>query len=313
MLQLKKITDDIYKIETKFKTISINNYLVVGSNLTILIDTGFIATNKEIKLFFVKNNLDFKKIDYILNTHCHLDHSNKNKLFKTLSNAKLMIHKADKPAVESIEGRKKQVGSFTYTNEKEWIERLKWWNYNSESDCKVDGTIFDGQIFDIGNHELKVLHTPGHTLGHCCFLLDEKILFAGDIGLEMLWYGNARASLMDYINSYKKLLRLDLKMVLSGHFAPVYEDIKSHYKKRLSQLKERDNRILDLIEKGYDTIEKLVEQRPTLKNRSQNPIDRLWQEYGEKNQILQHLNKLKKENKVKEKNITDNILKWELI
>ena len=29
--------------------------------------------------------------------------------------------------------------------------------------------------------EIDVLHTPGHTPGHCCFLLpDEGVLFSGD-------------------------------------------------------------------------------------------------------------------------------------
>ncbi len=40
----------------------------------------------------------------------------------------------------------------------------------------------DGQIFDLGDRKVEVLHTPGHTAGHCSFLYDrERILFSGDI------------------------------------------------------------------------------------------------------------------------------------
>jgi len=288
-----------------------NNYLIIGDNLKILIDTGFIATNKEISRFFYKNKIEFKDIDLIFNTHCHLDHSGKNKFFKSIANAEILIHEEDKPAVETLEGLKAQVGSFAYTHEEFWKQRLKWWNY--EGGSKVDNTINDNDIFDLGNHKMRVIHTPGHTLGHCVFLLDGKILFAGDMGFETLWYGNARASLLKYISSYKKLLNLNLDMVLSGHLDPVKENIKERYLRKLKQIEERDIKILNLIKKGYNSLELLVNQHPTLRNRSNILADKLWQDYGEKNQILQHIEKLKNENTIQE--LIDNKKKkiWKLI
>jgi glyoxylase-like metal-dependent hydrolase (beta-lactamase superfamily II) len=39
----------------------------------------------------------------------------------------------------------------------------------------------DGQTLDLGGLTIEVLHTPGHTPGHCCLLVrDEGILFSGD-------------------------------------------------------------------------------------------------------------------------------------
>ncbi|MFX1452192.1 MAG: MBL fold metallo-hydrolase [Promethearchaeota archaeon] len=311
MLHLKKISDTIYMIQTKLRFISMNNYLIFGGNSTILIDTGFVASKNEILKFFEQNKIELKEIDIILNTHCHLDHSGKNKFLKSQTNAKLMIHEQDRAAVESFDGIKKQVGSFAEEYEEYWKQRLKWWNY--EEGCKVDKTITDNEIFDLGNHKLRVIYSPGHTLGHCCFLLDENILVAGDMGFESLWYGNARASLLDYIKTYQRLISLDLKMVLSGHLDPVTDRIKERYEKRLSQLLERDNKILDLIEKGHNTLEKLVKLHITVKNRSVNLADRLWQDYGEKNQISLHLNKLEQEGKITK--IEDKIKgsRWKLV
>jgi hydroxyacylglutathione hydrolase len=41
--------------------------------------------------------------------------------------------------------------------------------------------LVDGQALDIAGLSLDVLHTPGHTPGHCCFYLeDEGVLFSGD-------------------------------------------------------------------------------------------------------------------------------------
>lgn len=38
-----------------------------------------------------------------------------------------------------------------------------------------------GQSLSLAGFKLEILHTPGHTPGHCCFLLeDEGVLFSGD-------------------------------------------------------------------------------------------------------------------------------------
>jgi glyoxylase-like metal-dependent hydrolase (beta-lactamase superfamily II) len=42
-------------------------------------------------------------------------------------------------------------------------------------------SIGDGDRLELGGMAIDVLHTPGHTPGHCCFLVEsEGILFSGD-------------------------------------------------------------------------------------------------------------------------------------
>ena len=83
-----------------------------------------------------------------------------------------------------------------------------------------DGWIFDGQILHVGGHEIKVIHTPGHTPGSVCYLAREAIftgdtLFAGSIGRTDLPGG----SLQDLLNSIStKILSLpDHYAVYPGH------------------------------------------------------------------------------------------------
>lgn len=41
--------------------------------------------------------------------------------------------------------------------------------------------LVDGETLSLAGIEIDVLHTPGHTPGHCCFLIrEEGILFSGD-------------------------------------------------------------------------------------------------------------------------------------
>ncbi len=46
---------------------------------------------------------------------------------------------------------------------------------------KVDEVLSDGQEFRVGGMDFKVIHTPGHTKGSCCYYLAaERILISGD-------------------------------------------------------------------------------------------------------------------------------------
>ena len=36
------------------------------------------------------------------------------------------------------------------------------------------------ETFDIDGIKVQAIHTPGHTLGHCCYVFDDKVLFSGD-------------------------------------------------------------------------------------------------------------------------------------
>jgi hydroxyacylglutathione hydrolase len=45
---------------------------------------------------------------------------------------------------------------------------------------KVDLPLEDGQVIDIGPYRMTALHTPGHTPGSTCLLL-QRFLFSGDV------------------------------------------------------------------------------------------------------------------------------------
>jgi len=78
----------------------------------------------------------------------------------------------------------------------------------------------DGQLLEIGGLSVEVLHTPGHTPGHCCFrvggvLFSGDQLFAGSIGRTDLPGGDYN-TLMESMQN--KILTLpDETEVLPGH------------------------------------------------------------------------------------------------
>jgi glyoxylase-like metal-dependent hydrolase (beta-lactamase superfamily II) len=89
----------------------------------------------------------------------------------------------------------------------------------------------DGQVIEVGNRRMRVLHTPGHTTEHVCLLVDDwfvltgDALFVGDVGrvdlsLEELPADAVRARAGQLHASLRRLLALpDWTEVYPGHYA----------------------------------------------------------------------------------------------
>jgi len=93
---------------------------------------------------FIKKK--FNKIDFILNTHHHFDHTGGNLELKKKYNCNI---------VGSIKDEKRIPG--------------------------IDIKLQHDDIFKFGNVKFKIILVPGHTSGHICFYSDkEKIIFTGD-------------------------------------------------------------------------------------------------------------------------------------
>ena len=122
-----------------------------------------------------------------------------------LCNVPVYVHEQDKYLVENLP---KQLARFGFAE-----------NYESPENI---GTFTESDTFKLGSHEIKVIHTPGHTPGSCCFLIGSS-LFSGDT----LFYTSVGrtdfegGSFAQISNSIKeKLFKLDDSIdVYSGHDA----------------------------------------------------------------------------------------------
>lgn len=78
----------------------------------------------------------------------------------------------------------------------------------------------DGDVIDLGNRRLEVIHTPGHSPGGIALWeAATGILFSGDIVYDgPLIEDTYHADAKDYVNSMKRLLDLPVSVVHGGHF-----------------------------------------------------------------------------------------------
>ena len=79
----------------------------------------------------------------------------------------------------------------------------------------------DGDIIDLGGRQVQVLHTPGHSPGHCCYYEAARgRLYAGDLlyrGCLDAFYPTTSPE--DFLSSLERIAALPLREILPGHHA----------------------------------------------------------------------------------------------
>jgi len=101
--------------------------------------------------------------------------------------------------------------------------------------------LIGGETFTTGDHDLEVIHTPGHTAGGICLydrehriLLSGDTVFAGGVGRWDLATGN----LQELIASVRSLLALEPADLYPGHGPCAIGDALSQIKDALRYLGE---------------------------------------------------------------------------
>lgn len=100
----------------------------------------------------------------------------------------------------------------------------------------------DGDIIDLGGRQVQVLHTPGHSPGHCCYYEAERgRLYAGDLlyrGCLDAFYPTTSPE--DFLSSLERIAALPLREILPGHHAlPCPPDLAIRARDGFRRLRER--------------------------------------------------------------------------
>ena len=195
MLQIKSF---------QFSPIQENTYLLYNEfNDCIIIDPGcyFDAEKEELAAFIYDNKLNPVML---LNTHCHLDHVFGNKMVAEKYNLTLQIHEKEKAVL-----------AFAPTSG--LMYDLPFDNYTGDVIL-----LNEGDTIKLGNDELKILLTPGHSPGSLSFycqqdkfVISGDVLFKNSVGRSDLPGGN-HEQLIKSIKDHLLTLPNDT-IVYSGH------------------------------------------------------------------------------------------------
>ena len=169
---------------------------------------------------FIK--IKFKKIDYILNTHHHFDHTGGNLNLQKKYGAKIVGFKKDERRIPGI--------------------NIK---------------LSDNENFKLGNIDFEIFFIPGHTSGHICFYSkSEKVIFTGDtlfsLGCGKVFEGT-HLEMLRSLNFIKKL-PMDTKIFCGHEYTKKNLDFCIKYEINNSKLAERKEWIISRLDQKLPTI-----------------------------------------------------------
>ena len=210
-----------------------NWYLIEENGRFTLVDAGFPGHHKVYKKGLQTLGKTSKDIEAIVLTHSHADHIGFAEKVRKDTGATVFVHKEDaKMACKPLQ--------------LPWFGLLSnaWRAYTAKmlGVAIVNGVftlphltkvqiVEDGQILDIPGRP-KILHTPGHTNGEICLLLENRnVIITGDtiVTRNLLTgeLGSPQITNPVLTNNYKQAMRsLDLLReignvtMLSGHGTP---------------------------------------------------------------------------------------------
>lgn len=197
-----------------------NVYLVSGKD-PILVDTG---TGRHVHEILSKLEAlgARSSVRRIVLTHNHYDHVGGAAALKSLLSAEVLIHEADAGPLRRGDGEVILTGMFGSALEAVEVTDLK-----------------GGEVLSTGEHDLKVLHTPGHTPGSICLhdaqrkaLITGDTVFVGGVGRWDLPAGDFDA----LVRSIKTINGLILESIYPGHGPCGIKDGKAQIKEALNYL-----------------------------------------------------------------------------
>jgi metallo-beta-lactamase class B len=210
-----KIAGNLYYVGTE----DLACFLFTTSNGHILINTGLADSTPIIRESMQRLGFRIEDIRILLTMQAHGDHVEAMKEIQDLSGAEVYATEADTPALE--DGGKSDPA---------------FGGQMSFAPVKVDRRLKDGDMITIGETQLKVILTPGHSKGSVSYstTVDDggkkrSVLIANMGSVVMPLVGNTKYPHIadDFVRSFQKQHQLSPEIWVAGH-ASQYDMARKH-------------------------------------------------------------------------------------
>jgi glyoxylase-like metal-dependent hydrolase (beta-lactamase superfamily II) len=234
-----------------------NAILVEGERESLIIDPA---------LGVIPRRDALPRVDRVLNSHCHEDHIAGNHLFPDVP---WHVHEADLPGFRSLDAMMAIYG-FDEALDRAFRPVIQdRFHYTARTDAQA---YHDGDVFELGGVSVEVIHTPGHTRGHCCLMIrwseagaERRLLYLGDIELTGFgpYYGDAWSDLADFERTLERVRTLEADWYATFHHIGVL-DGRDAFLDRLDRftamIGKREARLLEFLREPH-TLDEVVAHR----------------------------------------------------
>ncbi len=213
---------------------------IVGDSTVAIIDPG---PDDAAHVAALLKALAGRKVEHIIVTHTHRDHSTAVPAIKSATGAKTFgegPHRASRPLRDGE------------TNPME---------AGGDPDFVPDVKLRDGDFISGKGYVLEAIATPGHTANHLVFALrGTNCLFSGDhvMGWSTSIVAPPDGSMSDYLDSLQKIRRRPETFYLPGH-GPAIENGPELVDRYIEHRKAREMAIVRRLERGETDIPGLVQ------------------------------------------------------
>ena len=184
-------------------------YLLCGTERAVLVDTGLgVANIRE-----VVDGLTALPVT-VITTHAHWDHIGGHKYFADFAVHENEVRWIAEQFPIPLQAVKKNLTLKPCAFPADFCLN----DYRIFKSCPTS-VLHDGDVLDLGNRTLQVIHTSGHSPGHCCFYeQDRGWLYTGDLiykGCLDAFYPTTDP--LAFMRSVEKIQNLNLTKILPAH------------------------------------------------------------------------------------------------
>ena len=243
---------------------SVNMYIIQTPEGLISIDTGWDSPQAlaSMQKQLAEIGASYSDIKKVIITHCHIDHLGMITGLKENFGTQYCLHKKDfdliKIRYSDVDNLIPLTDAFLQQHGVPVSElippEMQLPVPLHLSKTQPDVLLFGGEEIQAGEYTLRVINTPGHTMGHIALYEPEKkFIFSGDMLLPTIATNAAihvqhiENPLKQYKDSLLTLKALDIGLVLPGH-----EYIYSHPGQRIEELISRHEEKTGEIRRIFD-------------------------------------------------------------